>query len=147
MNEVRNCSVESRSRLTAKEENEVNKEENEVSKEKTEMSKEQLMCVASIDFARVGGRHDSVEPLRSDAGIVSPGSWDGLLNAAKLQAGDDPNCTGYVVKAWASDLDSDTMVGYREWTDLCQDQVDRVHNHLEQSRTRPDSADPREHGD
>ena len=117
-----------------------------MNKEEKKMSKEQLMCVVSIDFAMVGG-DDCPDALSADAGIVSPGSWDGLLNAAKLQAGDDPDCDGYVLKAWASDLNDDTMFSYQEWTDLCQDQVDRVYNHLERSRTRPDSADPREHGD
>ena len=98
-------------------------------------SQGQLLCVARIDLAYFGGPDDNGECLYADAVLAGPGGWAGLLEAAKLQEGDDRGCVGYILKAWASDAVSDALVGSEVWTDLCGDQVERVFECLQSPET------------
>ena len=94
-----------------------------------ETTQRQLLCVASIDHAsyKDGGPDDDGESLTAGAELVGPGDWAELLEAAKLRETDDKQCDGFVLKAWATDPVSGALVHQGVWTDLCQDQVQRMY--------------------
>ncbi len=70
------------------------------------------------------------EALFADAVLAGPDGWAGLLDAAKSQESDDRTCSGYILKAWVTDAVSGTAGESETWTDLCQDQVNRIYECL-----------------
>ena len=98
----------------------------------------QLLCVASIDLACLTGVPDEEdESLSMNAKLVGPDGWAGLLEAANLREGDDQDCDGYVLKAWAIDPTTGMKINFKSWTDLCSDQVERIYGCFALNAPRP----------
>ena len=75
-------------------------------------------------------RSQDGESLWVDAVLAGPDGWPRLLEATELQENDDRTCNGYILKAWATDAVSGAAGEGETWTDLCQDQVNRIYECL-----------------
>ena len=96
-----------------------------------ETGQTQLLYVASIDQGPTPFDPDEDdESLSAHAVLAGPGGWAGLLQAARLRDSDDQTCYGYVLKAWATDLETGALIGYKSWSDLCSEQVHRIYEAL-----------------
>ena len=91
----------------------------------------QLICIASFD--RACG-DDFEEGLDVIVVPVGPEAWARVLAAAEFQENDDERCDGYVVKVSAVQPTTGFTMGEHYWENLCQDQVERIYDHLGECR-------------
>ena len=84
----------------------------------------QLFYITVVDLAM------DVSDLDTNVVLADAAAWKGLLEAAKPRPDDHRDDVGYVVKAGVSDAGTGDYIASMSWLDLCNDQVERMWEHL-----------------